>query len=1020
MEAAQRQLRSSLEQEVEILRKLDHPGIISVYPLPRSKTKWIGKVQYQGQIYYYILLRYMPGGSLVEKIKATSAEDLRSRVDDDPLSLSNIEGILQQATEAIDHIHSQGILHLDLKPSNILFSGSGKRAVISDFGISKVGEPTDEIPRASIGTPGYAAPEILDDKPGNAPADIYALGVVLAEMLLGRPLPLRQGQSQKDFREISRLPKGLQRVILHAIHDDPSRRYATATALLQDFQRARGNAERTLRIERQLRQAGRILRWPLLGLLALFNAYYLVWLSATVVSSWLVANVSPLFAKIPVSPIMVMPAIMLADLTACLLWLVRRRQLREAWAPTPYGDVLTPRPGQLLSPIPAWPSAETGFGSITERPGEPAQLDAKAAIARAELPVRPDSIPLASLTILRGQKGGIKYALSSATTSIGRSAVNEIVLADPTVSFRHAEIVQNDGEFMLNDLGSSNGTFMNSDRIAHQFLQDGDQVVIGGTILLFRFTHTYTVLQRFRDIWSAYVSRSDQEDPNEVRELVSKLATQIAATLDVPVPPLVTQMQWYSMYSLDTDVTFADTLLPQHLPIVFSSQRVPRWDDIEQLRKTLTLVNAEEAVSLLLLVVPAERIERMEFESLLSRAQSRSVDIVVAGQQDLRGLLTSQDARQALRHLVLSHVRLRSGLSPYVPTGPTTDNMFFGRSTELRDITEHATESSFAVIGGRRIGKTSLMQRLHRIRLPGAGYCSIYHDCSLTPTLADFKRAPIREWRPSPPGAGFHSFADLFEATATGRPLVLLLDEADKLVLHDQAAHWEFFNALRGLANMKRAQVVLSGERSLRSALRDPGSPLFNFTHEILLGPLDFSAVKELVTRPLNQLEIDLGDQPMQVVNRIYQFTSGHPNVVQRLCRRLLDVASVSSARRITLADVETIIRDPDFQREDFLYTFWEAATPLEKLVSLLMCDDPQVRSLGAVRQALSTRCNLNVKAKDVDETLQQLVDLRSLLRRTQTGYDFAVEAFPLVVAGTVTLNDQIEILVEELQEHRP
>jgi len=634
--------------------------------------------------------------------------------------------------------------------------------------------------------------------------------------------------------------------------------------------------------------------------------------------------------------------------------------------------------------------------------------------------LKPDSIPLASLTIQQGQKGGVKYTLSSTITLIGRDPANEIVLADPTVSLRHARIVQSDGEFVINDLGSSSGTFVNGDRIVHQTLQHGDHIVVGDAVLLFRFTHTYTVLQRFRDTWSAYLGRLDQEDPNEVRELVGRIAGQIAAALDVAVPPLVMQMQWYSVYSLDTDVTFADTLLPRHLPIVFSSQLVPRWDDIEQLRKTLTSANAEEAIPVFLLVVPAQRIEKTEFEALLSRAQSRSVDLVIAGQQDLLGLLASQDARQALRHLVLSHVRLRSGLSPYVSTGPTTDNMFFGRSTELRDVTEHAAESSFAVIGGRRIGKTSLMQRLHRIRLPGAGYYSIYHDCSLTPTLADFRRTPIREWRPFPPDAGPHSFADLFDAATIDRPLVLLLDEADKLILHDQAAHWEFFNSLRGLANMRRAQVVLSGERSLRGALRDPSSPLFNFAHELLLGPLDFDAVKELVIHPLSQLEIDLGDQPMQIVSRIYQFTSGHPNVVQRLCRRLLDVASVSSARRITSADVETIIRDPDFQREDFLYTFWEAATPLEKLVSLLMCDDPQVRSLGAVRQALSTRCNLNVKAKDVDETLQQLVDLRSLLRRTQTGYDFAVEAFPLVVAGTVTLNDQIEILVEELQEHRP
>lgn len=1018
MEALQGSPHSYLEQEVEVLRKLDHPGIISVYPLPRSKAKWVGKIEHQGQKYHYILLKYMPGGSLEDKLRAPHIMDLRSRTADDPLSLPNIESILNQVTAALDFMHGQSVVHLDLKPSNILFSGSGRQVVITDFGLAEEERPTGQIPRLSMGTPGYSAPEILDDKPGDARSDIYALGVILAEMLLGRPLALRQGEHRKDFQPINQLPKGLQSVIRRAIADDPEQRHATATALFQDFQRARSEAERTLQIERQLQLAGRILRWPLLGLLALVNVGLVVWLLSTFVSAWLVANIAPFFSRVPVSPTIVVLITLLADAAAYLVYrLARQRTVSQLTEPTGrLASAVIPRPTDSRYHVA--PTSSVGPSPITSPISQPARFAPAEAIVQAALPQIPDSIPLASLMILRGQKGGIKYALSSTTTSIGRDATNEIVLADPTVSLRHAKIVQNDGEFILYDLGSSNGTFVNSDRVVQQSLQDGDYIVVGGTILQFRFTQTHTKLQQFRDTWSAYVNSADQEDSDALRTAMIKLASQIAAALDVPVPPMIAQTQWCSVYDLDTDVTFAETLLPQHLPIVFSSRRVPRWDDVEQLRKTLASLSTETASSLLVLVVPTEHVEKTEIESLLSRAQSHSIDVVVTGQQEFRSLLIAQDPRQAFRHLVLGHVRLRSGLSPYVATGPTTDNMFFGRSAELRDITEHADESSFAVIGGRRIGKTSLLQRLHRVRLPGAGFYSAYHDCSLTPTLADFKKALIREWRPAPPGAGVRSFADVFDIVATDRPLVLLLDEADKLVSRDQATQWEFFSALRGLANMNRVQVVLSGERSLRSALRDPTSPLFNFAREILLGPLDFNAVRELVIRPLNQLEIDLGRDPQLIVNRIYQFTSGHPNVVQRLCRRLLDAVSVTGARRITLQDVEAIIRDPDFQREDFLYTFWEAATPLEKLISLLMCDNPRVRSLRDIQLALSTRCSLHVKNKDVDDALQQLVDLRSLLRRTQTGYDFAVEAFPLVIAGTVTMNDQIEILVEEIQEN--
>jgi len=116
---------------------------------------------------------------------------------------------------------------------------------------------------------------------------------------------------------------------------------------------------------------------------------------------------------------------------------------------------------------------------------------------------------------------------------------------------------------------------------------------------------------------------------------------------------------------------------------------------------------------------------------------------------------------------------------------------------------------------------------------------------------------------------------------------------------------------------------------------------------------------------------------------------------------------------------VNAVIEDPGFQREDFLSTYWEAATSLEKIISLLMADDKDVRTLRTARQALAERCNLRPKAREVDDALQRLVDLRSILKRTPTGYEFAVEAFPRVVAGTMTLDDMLEVLVEDYVEEQ-
>jgi hypothetical protein len=299
-------------------------------------------------------------------------------------------------------------------------------------------------------------------------------------------------------------------------------------------------------------------------------------------------------------------------------------------------------------------------------------------------------------------------------------------------------------------------------------------------------------------------------------------------------------------------------------------------------------------------------------------------------------------------------------------------------------------------MGGRRIGKTSFLLQLHDIRLPSANIATSFLD--------------------STPDHAYDRLAEMLPSLSNGGFLVLLLDEADNLVGIDRGREWSLFAGLRALANSGRIQVVLSGEKTLRQALRDPSSPFFNFVNEILLGPLNRQDVNDLVTRPMKQLEIEFVDE-QEIVNCVWDFTSGHPNVVQRLCRRLVERLNDQGTRRITLEDVQAVTNDPGFQREDFLSTYWERATLLEKIISLLMANDEKIRTLREVRNALDKLCHLRPMARQVQDALQDLVDLRSILKENPTGYEFAIEAFPRVVAGTMTLDAQLQVLAEEYQE---
>jgi hypothetical protein len=347
-----------------------------------------------------------------------------------------------------------------------------------------------------------------------------------------------------------------------------------------------------------------------------------------------------------------------------------------------------------------------------------------------------------------------------------------------------------------------------------------------------------------------------------------------------------------------------------------------------------------------------------------------------------------------VRHGFLSSAALSSNLTREVVSGIVTQR----------------------VIGGRRVGKTSLLKRLWSRNLVQMGCRTLYHDCEDTLTYDDFLGSQDLDWQPGAPAGNLKSLGDVLSSPPNDKPLVLLLDEADKLLPHDRAADWKLFRRLRALSQSGKVQFILGGERSLREALRDPIGPLFNFPNEILLGPLNFSAVRELITLPMGQLKVKF-EEETKVVQLIYDFTSGHPNIVQGLCERLVRQLTELGTRSIGPEQVDSIIRDPGFLRDDYLTTYWEAATCLEKIITLIMANDKNLHSEDMIRQVLAGQYNLRPRAGEISGALQRLVGLRSILSNTSDGYEFAAKEFPRLVSKTITSDDMLKDLIQEYQE---
>lgn len=157
------QFKLRFEREAKIIAQLEHPSIVPVYDVGDEG----------GQPYF--VMRYMNGGSLSERIK--------NKV----MSVQDAAKILGQIAPGLDEAHAKGIVHRDLKPSNILFDSKGT-PYISDFGIAKLSQSQASSVTGSgiIGTPAYMAPEQASGEGVDGRSDIYALGIILFEMLTGR------------------------------------------------------------------------------------------------------------------------------------------------------------------------------------------------------------------------------------------------------------------------------------------------------------------------------------------------------------------------------------------------------------------------------------------------------------------------------------------------------------------------------------------------------------------------------------------------------------------------------------------------------------------------------------------------------------------------------------------------------------------------------------------------------------------------------------------------------------------
>ena len=220
------QFVARFEREAQIIARLEHPNIVPVHDY----------ADFEGQP--YLVMKFIPGISLKDALS------------DGPLELRDTMLLISAIAKALDYAHHHGVLHRDIKPSNIMLD-TNATPYLTDFGLARtVQDGESSLSQGMlIGTPAYISPEQAAGRPLDARSDLYSLGIVLYELLVGQA-PFGGGTTYTTLHAHlteapappssinPEIPPAVELVLLKALSKDPEDRYSSASAMYDELKNA--------------------------------------------------------------------------------------------------------------------------------------------------------------------------------------------------------------------------------------------------------------------------------------------------------------------------------------------------------------------------------------------------------------------------------------------------------------------------------------------------------------------------------------------------------------------------------------------------------------------------------------------------------------------------------------------------------------------------------------------------------------------------------------------------------------
>jgi hypothetical protein len=447
--------------------------------------------------------------------------------------------------------------------------------------------------------------------------------------------------------------------------------------------------------------------------------------------------------------------------------------------------------------------------------------------------------------------------------------------------------------------------------------------------------------------------------------------------------------------------------LSNRTPVIWVQTRdldgVPAQHLMESLGDVLRERNLTRQISLVLL-------DGNSFP-LFKHKTSLNYNLVLIGAEEQRNIVQSRRPSGELLDLISAQVPI-SYLSPYETRAPVTGSRFFGREHEIGRVLANP-DTNHAILGIRRIGKTSLLREIERLLIEReADARVVYLECSDLLSTDDYIREVVRKLNPRElPRLEMQKYVFFFPnflermSKQLKAKVIFLLDEVDNLVIM-QRGDWELFRMLRASSNKGACQYIIAGFREAMQEQYMLDSPFYNFAQEIRLSEFTRQQAHQLIVTPMENLRVRFRNEE-QVVGRIYEETAGHPNLIQYYCLILLRRLDQTGQREIGPESLIDVYSDEGFTSH-LLTSFMQNTENREKaLIYALLMGEPDAGSKGFSHEDMDNvlqNGGITLPQKSLDEACSVLT-LAGVIHRKDKAFYFTSPVFTKVLQQTYDLN---------------